>query len=151
MELRTRRCALTAVAAEDLEAFRKLYTDPRVRRFLGGPRPAPSIDEHLGRPNQWAIRIDASAFIGCITLGPHHEGPAPEVSYLLLPQWWGAGYAGESVRAVLAYAQEVLRWDKIIAETQTANSKSIQLLKRVGMRFERSLERFGEPQSIYTT
>ena len=89
--------------------------------------------------------------MGIITLAPHHDGEDTEVSYLLLPEWWGQGYATEAVQAILDHGLANLGLSRIIAETQTANAVSVRLLKRVGMTFERNVERFGAEQSIYTT
>lgn len=38
---------------------------------------------------------------------------------------------------------------RVVAETQAANVASCQLLERLGMRLERTVERFGAGQAIY--
>ncbi len=83
-------------------------------------------------------------------MGWHHDKTDPELSYLLLPEWWGQGLATESVRAVLDHAHGCGA-ERIVAETQVANAASIRLLTRLGMRFERSVVRFGEAQAIYVS
>ncbi|WP_407588236.1 GNAT family N-acetyltransferase [Acinetobacter pittii] len=49
----------------------------------------------------------------------------------------------------LNYSFNKLNLKKVIAETQTQNKASIKLLERIGMVFEKSVERFGSNQSIF--
>lgn len=157
--IQTHRCDLTDLQPVDLEPLVHLHTDPEVMRYLGGPRDENAIRNHLtnlletGSTNPiWAIRpIDAETFIGMVTLTPHHDGEDTEVSYLLLPEWWGQGYATEAVRAIIDHGLVTLGLPRLIAETQTANEPSIRLLERLGMVLDRKVERFDAEQSIYTT
>lgn len=155
--IHSERCILSALTEDDLEPWLRLRTHPEVMQYLGGPRDEVTeinrFENLLGSTNPiWVIRpIEDSAFMGIITLAPHHDGEDTEVSYLLLPEWWGQGYATEAVQAILDHGLANLGLSRIIAETQTANAVSVRLLKRVGMTFERNVERFGAEQSIYTT
>lgn len=157
--LETSRCNLTTPEDTDIEQIVRLYTDARVREFLGGPADADTIRTQfraiidVGTTKYlWVIRCKTDrAFIGIVSLTPHHDGTDTEISYQLIPDWWRQGYAQEAVRVVLNYTLKDLALPRVIAETQTANVVSCRLLERVGMRFERSIERFGALQSIYTT
>ncbi len=71
------------------------------------------------------------------------------MSYELLPEYWGKGYATEAVEAALGYAFVDLGLERVVAETQAANERSCRLLERLGMKAERKLERFGAKQVIY--
>jgi [ribosomal protein S5]-alanine N-acetyltransferase len=157
--IQTMRCNLTPLKSDDLENVVKLYTDIYVRQFLGGSVKEEVIRSkfpHFIAPGEtttrWAIRLKVDdAFVGIVSLGVHHDGSDTEVSYLLLPAWWSQGYGNESVQAVVQYALETLGLPRVIAETQSANIASCRLLERLGMRLERTVERFGAAQSIYTT
>jgi len=157
--IQTTRCDLTALRADDLEHVVRLYTDPDVRRFLGGPVDEqtirarfPAILEFDASTQHLAVRIKTDgSFAGIVTLSPHHDGADTEVSYQFLPEWWGRGYATEAVRAVVTHALADSGLPRIIAETRTANIASCRLLERIGMRLDRKVERFGAEQSIYTT
>ena len=94
-----------------------------------GMAPGTFVIEHQG------------AFIGIVRLDrrdstvPGHirpEGNELEVSYLLLPQFWGRGYASEAVRAVLDWAGESLPDRDVVICTQVANERSLRLAKRLG-------------------
>lgn len=157
--LETERCILNGLRVDDEEDMVRLQTDEEVYRYLGGPKDEASIREGFTAatergfsPYSWAIRAkDSETFIGIVSLSSHHDGEETELSYLLLPKWWGQGYAQEACQAVLDYAQKELGLQRVIAETQSANERSRRLLVRLGMRYERSLMRFGAEQSIYTT
>ena len=153
------RCILSALRKDDLEPFVRLRTDADVMCYLGGQRDEvterKNLDRLLGSDSKnpvWAIRSgEDSSFIGIITLTPHHDGEDIEISYLLLPEWWGQGYGTEAVRAIIDHGLNNLNLPRIVAETQTANTASVRLLKRVGMTLERKVMRFGAEQSVYTT
>ena len=84
-----------------------------------------------------------------IGIDEHHDGHEQEVSYQLLPGFWGEGYAYEALSAAIAYAATVMKLRCLLAETQCANHASRKLLKKVGMEPVRTLSRFGEDQIIY--
>lgn len=155
--IETNRCQLVELQEADYEDVKKLYSDLKVREFLGGP-----VSEEVYREKfkkmlisesfqiYWVIRQkDSSLFVGLISLDLHHDGVSTEVSYQLLPEWWGKGYATEAVKEVIRYAFEELRLTKLIAETQTANISSCKLLERVGMKLEQKVQRFGAEQAVY--
>ncbi|WP_413306207.1 GNAT family N-acetyltransferase [Bacillus sp. 1P10SD] len=89
-------------------------------------------------------------FIGMVSLDPHHDGIYYEVSYQLLPNWWGVGYATEVVQVVINFALNELKQPKIIAETQIANIVSCRPLEKLGMKLEGTINRFGAEQAIYS-
>jgi [ribosomal protein S5]-alanine N-acetyltransferase len=137
---------------------RKLFVNQDVRKFLGGIRNEESIqvvlDDMLNPSDTsfyWVVREKQSDnFIGLCSLDPHHEGSYLELSYQLLPNWWGKGYATEVVTLIIQYALNELNLTKVVAETQTANKSSCRLLERVGMELERNIIRFGAEQAIYS-
>lgn len=88
-------------------------------------------------------------FIGFIDISPYHEPEYQELSYLFLPEFWGYGYAFEACRAVLRYCEETLDLKTVVAETQSANTRSRALLERLGFTMVRQLERFGAMQCVY--
>ncbi|WP_314586024.1 GNAT family N-acetyltransferase [Paenibacillus terrigena] len=109
--IETNRCRLTEIEQRDLDEVAQLYVNTQVRLYLGG-----AIDEEhllqmkllevMKRVDQGAhyfvIRtIDLHEFMGLVSLDPYHDGIHTEISYELLPQWWGAGYATEAIERVI--------------------------------------------------
>lgn len=84
-----------------------------------------------------------------ISLGKHHDDLDQELSYQLLPKFWGMGLAFETLTAILDFTSESLEYKTIIAETQAANDASRRLLEKLGMSIDKTISRFGEEQIIY--
>ena len=58
--------------------------------------------------------------------------------WALFPEHWGNGYATEAAAAMIAYAFGQLRLRRIVATTENDNSRSINVMRRLGMRLERN-------------
>jgi len=58
--------------------------------------------------------------------------------WALFPEHWGYGYATEAANAMVAYAFEQLRVLRIVATTEHNNTRSINVMRRLGMRVERN-------------
>ncbi len=155
--METIRCSLTQVKQSDYKDIKELFQNKKVREYLGGIRTEISIEEtfiemlnSVDDSKYWIIRDrESNGFMGLVSLDPHHNGEDVEVSYQLLPKWWGKGYATEVINRVIKFAFEVLDINKIVAETQTANIRSKKLLERVGMELVTTYQRFNEEQSLY--
>lgn len=107
MSLTTARLVLRPVEAADISAISPLWTDPQVRRYLGGPVTADEVARrqrgYVGAPGTFGVASRADGTVlGLVIMTPDsaRDGQA-EVSYLFLPEHWGHGYAREAVTAVL--------------------------------------------------
>lgn len=154
----TERCFINTFKKADYPDVKKLFVNQDVRKFLGGIREEESIQVVLDSMHYssdisyyWVVRDKRSdIFIGLVSLDPHHEGVYLEISYQLLPNWWGKGFGTEVVKLIIHYTLNELNLSKVVAETQTANKSSCRLLERVGMELERNIIRFGAEQAIYS-
>ena len=70
--------------------------------------------------------------LGVVDIAPYHEPGQLELSYMFLPQYWGQGYAYDSIRCVLDYCRDELHLTQIVSETQKQNTRSCNLLQRLG-------------------
>lgn len=78
--------------------------------------------------------------IGMCGLLKRYSLPGPDIGFAFLPAYTGNGYALEAASAVLHHAHEVLKLEKILAITVEANSRSVQLLSKLGFRFEKKVK-----------
>lgn len=62
-----------------------------------------------------------------------------DIGFAFLPAWRGQGFATESASAVLEYGVRTLGLRRIVAIVSAANHRSIRVLERIGMRFERMI------------
>ncbi|MGK5079526.1 GNAT family N-acetyltransferase [Janthinobacterium sp. HLX7-2] len=63
--------------------------------------------------------------------------PGPDIGYAIRPAYWGQGYAYEAMAAVVKHARQVLRLPTLYGITSLQNQASINLLNKLGLRFER--------------
>ena len=155
--LETNRCLLSYLQVDDYDDVKLLYVNEDVRKYLGGTQNNEEIKAsftkmiHTTIESLYFIAREkyTKEFIGLISLDTHHDGISTEISYQLLPKWWGDGYATELLNEIINYAINSLKLTEIVAETQTANRASCKLLEKVGMTLRETVHRFGEVQSIY--
>jgi RimJ/RimL family protein N-acetyltransferase len=63
----------------------------------------------------------------------------PDIGFAFLPEFTGRGYAIESAIAVIEDARTELGLKKVAAITLEKNIRSINVLKKLGMQFERNI------------
>ncbi|WP_431773065.1 GNAT family N-acetyltransferase [Streptomyces cucumeris] len=160
VSLTTERLLLRPIEPADVPAVSRLWTDPEVRRHLGGPVPPETVRARergcVGVFGVFSVvsRADGSV-VGAVTLEPEsRHGGRTEVSYQLLPEHWGQGYAREAVSAAVSWAFDALPAGpggrpEVIAVTQEANAPSRRLLEALGMRRVEMFTEFGAAQVMY--
>lgn len=79
--------------------------------------------------------------------------PDCDIGYAFLPPYRGHGYVVESAAAVLAYGSRVLNMTRVLAITDPENDRSIRVLEKIGLRFDRLVQLSGEttPVRLYTS
>jgi ribosomal-protein-alanine N-acetyltransferase len=71
-----------------------------------------------------------------------------EVSFVLMPEAQGSGLARAAVAAALLEAW-LLGLAQVVAETQTANTRSVRLLEALGFTVWKEVFRFGKSQTVF--
>lgn len=139
---------------DDATAFAALNADPEVMRHFQAPLSRAESDAMLARVREhdarhgfcfWAAEHRGQAgLIGFC--GVQHAAfdarftPAVEVSWRLLPAFWGQGLAREAAELVLDAALGPLALDEVVAFTVPANLPSLGLMQRLGMRPDGAFE-----------
>lgn len=147
--LSTPRLRLRWITPDDAEALFAMLSDPLVTQYWSGG-PWTSIQQaHDTIASSLANYADGSGvrfvielagtpgLIGYVTL--HHFMDASrrcEVGYALARPYWNQRYAGEALRAVLAYGFRELGLNRVEADIDPANVASARLLERYGFRKE---------------
>jgi len=97
-----------------------------------------------GNALYWAMCLDGRrGAIGACDLSEidtHHR--RAEVGFLVAREFWGQGYAVEAMRAIVAYATNALKLERLSARTHSGNESSARLLKRLGFAHEGTLRAF---------
>ncbi|MGG2065014.1 GNAT family N-acetyltransferase [Bacillus sp. S14(2024)] len=68
----------------------------------------------------------------------HHKA---ELAYALSPNYWRRGIATEAAKACIHYGFETLQLNRIEARCHASNVQSEQVLKRLGMQYERTFRK----------
>ncbi|WP_458243384.1 GNAT family N-acetyltransferase [Streptomyces sp. MAI_2237] len=152
--LTTRRLLLRPVEQADVPAHRRMWTDADVRRHLGGP-----VDAEVARARERlcvgargllsVVRRADGRVVGSVLVEPDARDGRTELSYQLLPEHWGHGYAREAVTAVLEWAHVAVPGRDMVAVTQEANARSRRLLEGLGAVAVDVFVEFGSPQVLY--
>ncbi|MFE0650406.1 GNAT family N-acetyltransferase [Streptomyces sp. NPDC059534] len=148
----TERLVLRPVRSGDVPAVTRLWTDPDVRRHLGGPviESVVRIRQRriVGAPGFHAVvRAEDGVVLGLVTVDDGGRGGETEVSYQFLPEHWGRGYAREAVGAAVARA--LVTAPSVVAVTQEANHRSRRLLEAVGLEHAESFVEWDAHQVMY--
>ena len=153
MRLETDRLLLRALRPEDVESLVTLWSDPKVTRFLGGPRDDEWLrtvfHEDLAHPpvgplGQWpVVRKPSGEFVGHCGLIPKEiEGREEiELIYILDSSQWGKGYATEIGTALLRFAVEELHRTRVVSLIDVENLASKRVAEKLGMHLEAMVKR----------
>lgn len=148
----TERLTVRDARASDAGLFERLYSDPEVRAYLGGPVPVADIPKRVAETawrGVFTVEVtETRQPVGLVHIGPYRTGEI-ELSYELVPEVWGRGFAREACQPVLAWARrEVTKGDPIIAVTQVANDRSRSLLTALGFVERERFVEFGADQVL---
>ncbi|SFI93683.1 GNAT family N-acetyltransferase [Jannaschia pohangensis] len=154
--LQSDRLTLRPLSAKDGAFVAALISDPRVRRYLGGPVPVAeqpaTVERYLAEAWIWCVQPRGSTgAVGLMSLSPHHDGADTELSFQMMPGVWGRGLASEGAARLCRHGLTDLALPRVLAETQAANAPARRLLNRIGMPEVRRTQRFGAVQVIHAT
>ncbi|HYC98380.1 GNAT family N-acetyltransferase [Brevundimonas sp.] len=135
MELVTPRLTLRSARPDDLEAMHAVLSDPRATRWWSTP-PHDSLDQTAAwldsmianGPDQPDFVIERDGQV----IGKAGFWRLPDVGYILHPDHWGQGLAGEAVGAAIDHVFIAGAVDELTADVDPDNAASIRLLERLG-------------------
>lgn len=145
--LDTPRLLIRQRTLADLQACLAMDRDPEVTRYIAGPWHDPVahrrfVEYRIGRRyppglGYWSIRerIAPERFVGWVLLIPDHgTGPEVEIGWRLVRDAWGRGIATEAALALVRHAFATLRLPRVIADIASANTASLRVAQKIGMR-----------------
>ncbi|AVI51570.1 GNAT family N-acetyltransferase [Pukyongia salina] len=151
MDLETNRLRMHQISEDHISEIYKMNCMSEVARFnTTGIPDSPEVtatllqkviyDKFLNKRTLfgWAIYLkDTKRFIG--ELGMQLSAPKynrAEIHYSLVPQFWGNGYATETVKAALTFGFNTLHLHRIEAGVAVDNIASVKVLEKAGMQRE---------------
>jgi RimJ/RimL family protein N-acetyltransferase len=159
MRLETNRLAIDHLSSGDLLDLHRMDTDLRVRNYIDGK--ASSLEktkEYLCeniisyRENgygRYTIRdADTNEFLGIC--GFLKESYGVDFGYRFLPSCWGKGIATEAASTVLEKGIADNFREQIVGIVLPENKASINVLRKVGFKWQENLELYGFKVEKYT-
>jgi RimJ/RimL family protein N-acetyltransferase len=162
MHLETERLLLRPIQTADIPALVRLWSDPDVTHFMGGPRDRESLeaafeDDLIARSSSdydlWpVIEKSSSQLVGhCGLLDKDIDGrPEVELVYVLAKSAWGKGYATEMALALKHHAERHMELPRVVSLIAPENVASQRVAERAGMCFVKAIARpGGEVMRLY--
>jgi ribosomal-protein-alanine N-acetyltransferase len=149
----TERLILEDLTGQDLVNIQRIARDSNVMKYvliwLENDEQVAGLLQHAIDESQRADRIDyvlaaripaTGEFVGLtfIEIDPDQKSTA-EVGYVLLPEFWKAGYASEILRALLAFGFGKLSLHRIYGKCDELNHASAHVLEKGGLLYEGTL------------
>lgn len=147
-------------ALEHLEEFAALMAHPRVAETMGGARTREECETWIRKDHAHWVAHDFGAWhaferstdvlvgrIGCRAF-PVEGDMEVELAWTVHPDHWGQGYAVELAAAArdLAFSRGL---NSLVAMTLPANDRSLRVMEKLGMTFERNITHAGLPHVLY--
>jgi [ribosomal protein S5]-alanine N-acetyltransferase len=155
--IETERLAICQPTEADATPLATIWSDPRVTKYLGGPRNFDNVRtaliDGLADPppiDLWPVIEKASGqLIGhCGLLPKEIDGVDSmttcdeiELVYVIAADHWGRGYATEAALAIRDYGFHSLEIERLVSLIDPANTASERVALKVGMLLERDTVR----------
>jgi RimJ/RimL family protein N-acetyltransferase len=146
--LETPRLVLRTMQPDDAPFYLELVNDPSWLENIGdkgirtleqaksailsGPM---MLQRRLGYSLYLVERKEDGAALGLCGLILRDTLPGTDIGYAIAPRFWGNGYAYEAAAAVVDHARRTLALPRLYGITNPANTASIALLQKLGLRF----------------
>jgi RimJ/RimL family protein N-acetyltransferase len=148
----TDRLILRQLSVEDAPFILDLLNQPAWLRFIGdrGVRTIGDAERHIRTVYMASYERHGfglyltelkkgSTPIGMCGLIKRESLDDVDIGFVFLPQFWSRGYAFEAASAIMQYARNLLKLNRLVAIATPDNERSIKLLKRLGLAFERMM------------
>ncbi len=165
--LTTERLELWQPQIGDFAGIDAIYADPRTLEFLGTwtPSPADSFSRLLRNAGGWALysygifcvrKRGEAQIIGTCGVFRSYRGFAeglndvPEAGWIVHPDHWGQGYAGEAMAAVMLWFDAVHGKQRVACMIEEGHAVSERLAAKLGfVEYARHKEPDEKPLVLY--
>mgnify|MGYP000872165424 CR=1 FL=1 len=144
--LSTDRINLRRLDSSDRELLQHLFCDDGMMKYLGSPWTEAEVDEVLeewqrewGKNNYWygaMVEKQSGSSIGIagITEDTNPDEPGLEFSWFVLPEFQKRGFAAEITQAMMQFAFNIEKKERLFASTHPQNPASNTVLQKLGFR-----------------
>ena len=151
---KTERLVLTPLSLEDWEFVKELVNTDGWIRFIGqrNIRSREDAETYIRKiidnpaTSFWVMKSGHQK-LGVLSFIQREYLPAPDIGFALLPVHEGKGYAYEAATGLLKLVEN--EYAAIYATTIPSNTKSIALLNKLGLQFEKEITIEQEKLNVY--
>jgi len=150
----TARLLVRQWVPDDWKRLLPLATDPQVLQYIGNREPW--SEERVRKFVEGGIAMSASRgwvlwplickddaeLIGFCGFNGGFP-PDVEIGWWLRPAYWGRGLATEAATAVMDYGFTTFGFPRLISVAQPANKRSLRVMEKLGMVFDRQFTHEG--------
>ncbi len=161
LKLQSKRIKLIPFTQDDVKIFRKINSDPFVRKFMWDDQiMSLETSKDIMSENQrlftekhygiWKIFCKQSDnVIGYCGLWFFFDEPQPQLLYAILEPYTGQGLATAAAHLVIDYAFTKLDFNYLLAATDEPNKASQKVATRLGMRRSKQVIENGKVTIFY--
>ncbi len=159
--LETERLVIRHLVPGDAAFMLELLNDPSFIRNIGdrGVRDLEGARDYIGRSavashDRHGYGLDlvelkaTSEPAGICGLVRRDYLDDPDIGFAFLPRFTGLGYAVESATAVIEHARGVLKLPRVLAIVSPDNERSIRVIEKIGLHYQRMITPPGANQAI---
>lgn len=160
--LTTERLALRRFTLEDDAFILELVNEPGWLRWIGD-RNVHSLADARGYLERGPMKLYATLGFGLYRVELASDGTPigmcglirrdalddVDIGFSLLARYEGHGYAREAAERVVRHAREDVGLTRLVAIVVAANTRSVSLLKKLGMRYERVVNIPNDPEELH--
>lgn len=159
--IETKRLIFRKFVDDDLPLLIEQRSDPDVNRYLGGPKRQNAealairmkfyMDcyERFGAGMCPMIWKETGEIIGTAGLQPLEDTGEIEVGYSIIKKFWGLGIGTEAAKGWMEYGFNTMGLERIVAVAVVENKASRHILEKLGMKFEKDEDHYGEVCAFY--
>lgn len=143
-------CTLRAVTSNDADALHEMLSLAPVYEYLcdGAAPDRSAVDAWLTEAcataspcGLWLLENQDGRLLGCVRLSAVADDPqAVELTYVLHPDQWGRGLAAAMSRSAISHAFAMESCERVVAGTDVGNTRSVDVMRRLGMQFLRDVQ-----------
>ncbi len=156
----TNRLLVRESVPEDVDEFYRMYADHSITRYMEDLYEdreeeveyirayADQIYDFYGYGMWTVILKETGKVIGRAGLSVRAGCDIPELGFLIDAAYHRQGFAFEVCSAILKYARQELKFDRVQAVVDKQNKVSMHLLEKLGFHYERDFDQSGRDCSL---
>jgi len=158
-EIITERLSLNLLTIDDFDFVKRLVNTEGWIAFIGD-RYVHTNDDAIAYVTKilntenlfyWVVRTrDNNTPVGIISFMKRNYLESFDIGFAFLPEYNGNGYAYEAAKEVLSMVSKTPGYYPVVATTVPQNAKSIKLLTKLGLHFEKEIEVEDEMLHVYS-